>query len=86
MEADRLSGAPPYAIAGVTWREWITNHTDNPGTARYEWRAGAANRLRVGKSAGQFWVSVDGRQVVGNWVLPSQAMWAAVRIGERRAA
>ena len=43
MSTDTLAGAPPFKIAGVTFRCWITDEGQ-----RFEWRSNC-NRYRVGR-------------------------------------
>ena len=78
-QPDELSGAPPYTMSGVTFKCWITDRTNLPGTSKFEWRD-ATNRLRVGKRLGAHdcWATCDGKPVRGYWPTLGSAMIAAV--------
>lgn len=79
---DHLATSPPFTVAGVTFRCWVTD-----GGHRYEWRS-TDGRCRVGRNVGNAmcWAIADGRVLGTHFASLKLAMIAAVRAADRRAA
>lgn len=78
--ADRLSSAPPFTLAGITWRCWVTDRGQ-----RYEWRS-EDGWLAAGRSGPVFWARADGRWAGDRHPTLRAAMAAAIGAARRAAA
>lgn len=80
MAPDRLSSVPPFTLAGITWRCWVTG-----GGQHYEWRSDDG-RLTAGRSGAEFWARADGFPCGEHHPSLREAMVAAIQASRSAAA